>query len=168
VKVTTMRLVSTLAVILLVACGGDADSGADAGDPDDTGDGGHRADAGTGPEPQPDAATGGPFTLMLTRAPEQLTFQPQLAGTPSGSQRFTVTNVGPSPTGPLTDTFTPSLDARHWQLSHSCAQGLAPGMSCAVDVVFFPQESTAGGGTITLLADGHPQLELPVTGSAHD
>jgi hypothetical protein len=107
------------------------------------------------------AGTGTNTAAVVTVAPSQLLFPPQLAGTKSAASTVTLTNTGktavPNQTPAITGDFSETT---------TCTSSIAAGKSCTVSVKFGPTASGARTGTLTLnLASGTQTVSLAGTGT---
>jgi hypothetical protein len=106
--------------------------------------------------------TSGTTLAAATATPASLTFAPQQAQTVSAPQSVVITN-----TGTIALTISQLLASGEFDESDNCAQqAIAPGHTCAAQVVFAPTAAGALTGTLTVYANiTGGQLTVPLNGT---
>ena len=109
------------------------------------------------------SAVGAPVTVALagvgvyptmSESPQSLTFGNQIVGSSSASQAVVVSNTGTAPLQ-ITAIYT---TGDFFQTS-ACSSPLAPGASCAIDVVFTPTARYARTGTLVISSSQSSQTD---------
>ena len=99
----------------------------------------------TGTEPPPT-----PAPAQLAPLPPALTFDAQLAGTPSAAQLVRIRNSGDETLSVADVTAKPGS----FRISNDCGDALAKNESCSAAVVFEPAESGEQSGELTVSTNG--------------
>jgi hypothetical protein len=101
------------------------------------------------------ALTGIGIAPVAVVSPASLTFGSQVLGTPSPSQRVTLSNLGNA-----TLTITSITASRDFSQTNNCEWGVAAGASCTINVTFTPTAKGTRKGTISIAdnATGSPQV----------
>jgi hypothetical protein len=89
--------------------------------------------------------TGTPAAPVAGVSPASLTFGNQLLGTPSASQRVTLSN-----TGMATLTITSITASGDFSQTNNCRGSVAPSASCTINVTFTPTATGTRTGTLTI------------------
>ena len=100
---------------------------------------------------------GGPTAAVF---PNSLSFGPQMAGTKSATQNFTLFD---SASGVLTISSIKTVGP--FSVTNNCGASVAPGVNCTIKVTFTPTPGGTQGGALTITTNGQnsPQT-LPLGG----
>jgi hypothetical protein len=106
------------------------------------------------------------IAAAITAAPAALAFSNTEVGQTSAPQAFTITNTGSAPLL-VTGVTRKGSGATHYQVTGDSCTGVsvAPGASCALDVVFKPKEVGRQDAQIQLVGNA-PVTRLDVSGTA--